>query len=177
MPAVSSVGLWRNRTHHRSSCPPTHPFRRRALHYGSKAPDRLQSFLLCTSPLPVFPLTPVGTSLSLTQFHSVLSQNCGSSSDKGERNHCPWFEGILESSSGISHSYDGIVWLSLPCPDKSVDSLRELFPSNNSRVYFPLSASVGFSMWSQIWFIVLPAFSLSRLSSCFSLSKQMISFQ
>lgn len=65
-------------------------------------------------------------------------------------------------------------WLSLPCPDKSVDSLWVSLPSNNSRTYFPLSASVGFRMWSQIWFIVLPAFSLSRLSTCFSLSKQII---
>lgn len=156
MPPVSSVVQGRNWTHPRSSCP---------LLILSPAVQRLPkgfSPFSCTLPLSscfcgLFPvlLSPISLGNQLQP-------------QKGERNPYPALKGSWKAAQE---------WLSSPCPDRSVDSLWELFPSNISRVYLPLSASPGSRMCSQIWFMVLPALILSRLSSCFSLSKQVVSFQ
>lgn len=57
-----------------------------------------------------------------------------------------------------------------PCPERSVKSCRTSFPAAISRVYLPLSESLGSRMWSQISSRVVPALTRSPLSRRFSLN-------
>lgn len=57
-----------------------------------------------------------------------------------------------------------------PCPERSVESCRASFPAAISRVYLPLSESLGSRMWSQISSRVVPALTRSPLSRRFSLN-------
>lgn len=154
MPLVSSGVQWRNWTHPRSSC--------LLLILSPAVPKLPKGFNPFSCPLL---LSSMSSSLSsLPQFHREIS------SSSSEETGIPGQD--LQGSWKAAQ-----LCLSSPCPARSVDSLWELFPSNNSRVYLPLSASVGSRMCSQIWFMVLPALILSRLSRRFSLSKQVMSFQ
>lgn len=84
MPPVNSVVQWRNWAHPRSSC----------------------LFLILSPAVPRLPkgFNPFSCPLPLSSEGSSLSSlpNSSSSSNKGERNPCPGFEGLLESSSGVT---------------------------------------------------------------------------
>lgn len=56
------------------------------------------------------------------------------------------------------------------CPERSAESCRISFPATISRMYLPLSESLGSRMWSQISFRVVPALTRSLLSRRFSLN-------
>lgn len=59
---------------------------------------------------------------------------------------------------------------SSPCPERSAESCRTSFPAAISRMYLPLSESLGSRMWSQISSRVVPALTRSLLSRRFSLN-------
>lgn len=57
-----------------------------------------------------------------------------------------------------------------PCPERSAESCRTSFPAVISRMYLPLSESLGSRIWSQISSRVVPALTRSLLSRRFSLN-------
>lgn len=126
MPPVSCVFQWRNWTYPRSSFP--------LFILCQQCQGSLKSSTLFPAHFPS-PHASVGSSLSsLPQFHMEISSSSREIPAQALRGSWKAAELCLSS----------------PCPARSVDSLWELFPSNNSRVYLPLSSSLGSRMCSQI---------------------------
>ena len=115
------------------------------------------------------PLQPEGTKLSC-DCSSLFQHSLGGSARIG------WGDGSTPQPPPKTVGFSKQVspkdrWVERsPCPERSAESCLTSFPAVISRMYLPLSESLGSRIWSQISSKVVPALTRSPLSRRFSLN-------